>query len=194
MPNLSGPYQQIKAKIKADCPSIQFVSMWNNQMRDLHNEKTWNFPLPAVFIEFTKPSKVGVLGNGWRIFEPLFVRVHVIREFYNATASIDFMEEDPGAFDLMQEVYQGLSGYEPDGCVAMFSYSEEMDYDHDNLLHLILTFQTNYIDSSMNRPVNGIPWLPPKDLEIIVNPWEDGIILQNNNGPLITDQDGYFLW
>lgn len=195
MANLRGPYEQIKLRIQTMCPSVKFVTLWNNQLRDLKNQKTWDFPLPAVLIEFVRPEKVGILGNGVRIFEPLYIRFHILQDFYNATNGVDFMEENPGGFDLLEELYSALFGYEPDGCVAMFPTQEEFDYDHDNIQHFIGTYQTNYVDFNQNRPVNGVPWdASPRVLDIIMVPWDEGIIIQNDEGPLLQDNGGYFLW
>jgi hypothetical protein len=198
MANLTGPYEQIKAQIKAQCTDIQFVSMWNQQVRDMAKSKEWQVPFPSAFIEFVRPEKIQILGNGWRIFEPLYVKVHIVQTFYNATNGIDFMEENPLVFDgLLQEVYASLFQFEPDGCVAMFPTQEEGDYDHDDVYHTIITFQTNYVDGSRNEPIGGIPWnTRPEPLDIILNPWEEGVMIQDNGGPLYVTSgagDGYFL-
>ena len=193
MANLTGPYEQIKARIQTQCPDIQFVSMWNQQVRDMAKAKEWQIPFPSAFIEFVRPEKVQILGNGWRIFEPLYVKVHIVQTFYNATNGVDFMEENPGVFDgLLQEVYAAMFQYEPDGCVAMFPTQEEGDYDHDDVYHTIITFQTNYVDGSRNEPVGGFPWnTSPMNLDIIVNPWGDCILVQGDTGPLlVVNPDG----
>lgn len=213
MPNLRGPYEQIKSRIQQQCPDITFVSMWNQQVRDMKKSREWNFSFPACFIEFVRPEKVQILGNGWRIFEPLFVKVHIISTFFNATNGIDAFEEYPFQFDLNEEVYAALFQYEPDGCVAMFPTAEEGDYDHDDVYHTTITFQTNFVDGSRNEPVEGIPWSegsPPNALDIILNPWVPGgsdpnpaqspqppisagdvILIQDDEGPLFQDDIGY---
>lgn len=151
-------FLDIEAKLKSDLPNIKFINPWNNQVDLIQDGKIYSFPLPAIFIGFAAPSEIKQLGNGNQIYDPLVIEVHIVQEFYHDAEN---MERNLDIFDLRTLVYQTLQNFEPDGCVQFIRFEEEQDVNHTNVYHFIQRYRTNYVDSTLNQPVNGIDTTPP---------------------------------
>jgi len=154
----------IQAYLIAAFPNIYgysgsiFVRLWNNQvqlMKDETNEaQMYPFPLPAIFIEFLNDNEITQLGNGVQMFDPLTVRLHIVDNEFDSMDGC--MEQNLNILTLKQQIYASMQGFEPNGAVAFVRTQETQDYDHSNVYHFIQDYQTNYVDFTLNRPVNGI--------------------------------------
>ena len=197
MANLRIPYESFKAQIIATCPGIAFVSMWNAQAKNLMGEhpSQWPFAVPAVFIEFLNPMKYTQMTNGLQLLEALNIRLHFVNTFFNATNGIDVLEEDPGQFDLIESVFAALDGFQTEGCVCCVRTGQGADYDHTDVEHYWCDFVSNYVDASRLRPVGGVEWaVSPRILDIIITPWDDNLLIQDDGGPIYTDEEGWLLY
>jgi hypothetical protein len=158
-------YQDIKERIKSQCPEIMHVAVFNNQVELLQNNYTKEgqyenttqvFEIPAAFIEIESPSEIHQLGNGAQLYDPMVVKIHIVHTFFHGP---DY-DENLEVFDLKMLVFKALQKWEPNGCVAWVRTSEEQDYDHTSIYHFIMGFTTNYVDTSMIEPVNPGTTLP----------------------------------
>lgn len=154
----------IQTKLGATVPEILFIHMWNNQverLKEVNDEgiSTYVFPLPATLIEFVSPMEILQLGNGVQLYDPLIIRIHFVHNLLDAGDGT--MEQNLEVFDLKNKVYKALQGFEPAGAVAFVRVAEEQDYDHPNLYHFIMDFQTNFVDASAIKPVDGVDSISP---------------------------------
>jgi len=150
-------------------PAFNFVQVWNNQLETDGENKMYSFAYPALFVEIVSPGQIIQLGNGVQHYEPLIVRLHILQEFYNATDGNGILEQDLTIFDLRQIVYEGMQGWEPDNCVAWVRTGETQDTNHSNVYHFIQEYTTSYVDSTMERPVDGLTKTPPTDYSGVVS-------------------------
>jgi hypothetical protein len=154
----------IQAKLGTDVPEVLFIHMWNNQHERLKEDNeegisTYLFPLPATLIEFVGPMEIQQLGNGVQLYDPLIIRIHLLHNMLDAGDGT--MEQNLLVFDIKNKVYKSLQAFEPTGAVAFVRVFEEQDYDHPNLYHFIIDFQTNFVDSATIKPVDGVDSTSP---------------------------------
>lgn len=156
-----------------------YARVWNNQLDNLEDGKSYSWPRPAAFVEVISPASFEVIGLGFRSAD-LGIRIHLIHDFYDAGDGT--YEQDLTIFDLRDKVVSahntdtnvqsGLSQYCPTACGPMNCIAESQDYDHGNLYHYILEFITNFTDSKGSKydPANGqfIEELTP-DLDLQVD-------------------------
>ena len=120
-----------------------FARIWNNQLRDIKDGKSYEWPRPAAFVEVISPATFETIGLGFRSAD-LGIRIHLVHEYFNMDGS---MEQDLAIFDLRDKVIASLSQYCPTACGPLNCTNEEQDYDHDNLYHYVCEFVCNFIDS-----------------------------------------------
>ena len=120
-----------------------YSRLWNNQLRDLEGDKGYAWPMPAAFVEVVSPVSYDILGLGFRSAD-IGIKIHLIHEFLNQDGTF---EQDLTIFDLRDQIIKGLSQYCPTACGALNCISESNDSDHDNLVHYVMEFVCNFIDS-----------------------------------------------
>lgn len=182
-------YTDIKAQIQAQVPEILHIALFNNQIELLKNEENntadsgsytnsiYSFARPALFVEFVNPIEIKQLGGGLQEFD-LQIKIHIVHDFYNG----DNMEEDLTILDLKDNVYKALQGFEPTKSVSMVRKYEEVDYDHGNLNHYIQVYETNYVESVAERPLNGIVIQPPITLDLDKDLDIDNPVIRTGDG------------
>jgi hypothetical protein len=168
--------------------------VWNNQVQTLLDGKSETFGssteisgqnnLKAILVEFQSPNEIQQLGNGVQCYDPLFIRLHIIHDFYDAQDGT--MGQNLDVLDLVNSVFLSMQDWMPDmmninGTLTQIPVgnvvrvSEEQDYDHGNLYHFIQTYKTTWIDNGMLRPVGGSVTAPPISYTLIVTPaWISG--------------------
>jgi len=155
-------------------PLFKHIRVWNNQLEqeraDPNNQLS--YPKPALFIELANTSDIQQMGAGAQIYNDLRVRLHIIHEHYNEYTNGNIFDEDVKVFDIAQRLYYAINKYEPSGAVAMVRVNEELDFNHDNLYHLVQEYATNLVDLSREEPLNFVPMPTPLaiDLSLNINP------------------------
>lgn len=130
-----------------------YVRLWNNQVdREMAGE-TYNYPKPAAFVEIANPVQLDEIGQNFRSGR-MTVNVHLVHEYYNEDGTF---EQDLEIFDLRDKVVKQLSQFKPTASGQMFSTGEELDYDHNNVVHYTIFFVCEFIDSKAS------PWDPPRE-------------------------------
>lgn len=145
---------------------VKFCQVWNNQTRDEADGKMYDYPKPAVFVEFANLEDIEQLGNGNQIYNDMTVRLHVVQDFYNATDGNGIEEQNLTIFDLTQQVYRALNKFEPTGAAAMVRTGEQQQSDHTNIYEFIQDYKTNLIDLSIDEPVGFIIKPPTTDYHL----------------------------
>lgn len=155
-------------------PLFKHIRVWNNQLEleraDPNNQLS--YPKPALFIELANTSDIQQMGAGAQIYNDLRVRLHIIHEHYNEYTNGNIFDEDVKVFDIAQQLYYAINKYEPSGAVAMVRINEELDFNHDNLYHLVQEYATNLVDLTREEPLNFVPAPSPLaiDLSLNINP------------------------
>jgi len=137
-----------------------FIAVWNNQVEQLSKGTSYNFQMPAIFIEFVT-NEVIVLGSGVESFDPLDIKIHIVDDMIDAGDGTQ--DQNLRIFEFKHQVYTLLKQFKPSHCVPLFRVNEKQDYDHNNLYHYIQTYRTNYIDNSMQTPVGKIIYTYPPE-------------------------------
>ena len=161
----------------ATVPGIKFQRAWNDQLNQEEQSEQYSFPSPAVFPEFLNPNEIKQLGDNIQLYDPLTVRLHILH--WQLDAADGTMEQNLDAWSFAQEVYKKMQKFEPDGAVAFVRMSEERDYNHKGVYHLIQDYKTNYIDSTVQESTDGteIPGgtiTPNLDVTYDPSPFLDG--------------------
>lgn len=139
---------------------IQFCQVWNNQTTFEAEGTHYNYPKPAVFVEFANLEDIEQLGNGNQIYNDMIIRLHIVQDFYNATDGLGVEEQNLTIFDLTQKVFAGLNKFEPSGAVALVRVAEQHKSDHTNIYEFIQDYRTNLVDLTTDEP-SGFIIKPP---------------------------------
>lgn len=159
-------FLDIKSRIINNIPEITYVRMFNNQLQNaVNNNSTYDFPIPCVFVEFDSPNEPKQLGVGFQIYEPLYVKLHlVVNELDSADGNLD---QNLNIFDLKDSLYTIMQKFNPDKASIFIRSSEEQDYDHDNIYVWKQTYTTTYIDGLMEEPINFV-YNSPEDTNLTI--------------------------
>lgn len=157
-------YLELKARLEAQVPEINFIAMWNNQLQDLIDGKNYAFRQNAVLIEFVAPTPIGGVGNNVQMYEPLEVKLHIIHLQYDAKDGT--MDNNLDVFDFKQKIYKAIQLFQGSKTSVFDRQSEEQDYDHSNLYHYIQSYFIALTDDAMPLPINGTDYEPPLTTEI----------------------------
>lgn len=136
-----------------------FSRVWNNH---LDEERNYNFPKPAAFVEVITSPLWEVLGEGYRGSD-LGFRIHLIHEFFNNDGTF---EQDLAIFDLRDKVISLLHRYVPTGCGPLTAIREEQDFQHTQVYHYIIDYVAFYIDDAAAASYEESD--PPTDLTITI--------------------------
>lgn len=148
-----------------DGTPFKFVQVYNGQFEDFQEGKNYDFPKPAVLVEFINDQPIQTLGNRTQIYDPLMVRLHIVHEMFNADGGK--MERNLEVMDLGDKLFNRFHLFEPNGAVAFTRTNESRDYNHTNIYHFIQDYITNYIQQMDN---DDITKAPPIALTIDVTP------------------------
>ena len=151
----------IMERLTSQVPSLAFVRIWNNQLADETDGKTYDFPKPAAFVEISIPNQHHPLGQAFSQIDAEVI-IHLITEDYDMTDGS--YEQFTQPYDLKAQINAALTNYQPTQCSSLMRKSESQDYNHSNLYHYIITYICAVIDTE------GVPGetlsIPPNDFTI----------------------------
>lgn len=152
MPGTRQPIEDILAKVRSmisvddmTVPMFRTVRIWNNQTEHEHKGQYVDYPKPACFLEVLNDVAWGQLLEGESIADLGFV-FHIIHEYYDDQGGN--FEQDLPVFDLRDAINKSFMLYKPPGCSHMMKASETMDYDHDNIYHMLVGFVSSFVDDT----------------------------------------------
>ena len=163
-------FNDIKTKIAAIAPEIEFIQMYNSQFEDLGGEQgaaIYSFPMPCALIEFDDNIEWHQLGAGVQIADPLYITIHIGHNLLDAQDGT--MEQNLLVYDLATKLFKGLNKFTPSGASMFIRTGHTQDKKHDNVYHFQQRYMTNYIDNERIEPEDGIIKDPPTDLDLTVN-------------------------
>jgi hypothetical protein len=147
-----------RGRAKDTSSRIRYWGKWRRgHLENMREGKKLGHDFPAVFFEFVSPGEVLSIGGGVQMFDPVFVRVHVIHKFLNNTEGGTELNLD--YYDLGKEVHGWFEGYKIEGAdygsSPMNRTSVEDDDEDDNLYQYRITYSTTWTDNSLKWPRGG---------------------------------------
>jgi len=171
----------LKAVLEA-ITTVQHVNKWRNQHLKVIEGKMELFQYPAVFIEFdsTVPTNAQSLGGGIQIYNVKF-KLHLLSWVLDS-ADGDF-EKDLEIYDLQDEVYLKVQKFypgatnetDPVGHCDRVGYSEDYEWSHAGVTHMIQEWDATIVDRVRQEPINGVLG-PEPPVQLDVNVEVDGTV------------------
>jgi hypothetical protein len=161
MSGIRQPIEDVLTRIRAELPQFLTVRVWNNQVDMERDGRYQAYLKPACFLEVLNDVVWEQLSEGFSAAD-LGFRFHIVHEYYDDQAGN--FEQDLPVFDLRDAVIKAFMLYKPVGCGHMTKINEVMDYDHDNIYHLLVDFVAHFIDDKGAKEY--IEKEPPTDLEL----------------------------
>jgi hypothetical protein len=143
MAGIKQPILDILTKLK-DVTEIQYIRIWNNQVKHEDEGKIYDWPKPAVFLEVISSPQWQEMGNGYQGAD-IGWRLHLVHEQFDAQDGT--FEQNLAVFDIRDNIVRKLSFYEPTGCGPLVKRSEGFDYDHTQIYVYVIDFTCFFIDS-----------------------------------------------
>lgn len=137
-------YTALRTQIEANCPSIKYTRLFNDQFTQSNNDDSDKdiqeaFPYPCVFIEFPSDNPQSSSGFGAKRLDVL-IRIYIGFESYKL--------EDTAVFDIAAEVQEALEGYSTDAITTLQYEAQRMDSNHDNVYIYQFEFSTQFSDET----------------------------------------------
>jgi hypothetical protein len=148
--------------LRDEIPDFLTISEWNNQIDEINEGEQYGFMLPACFIEIVNEREKIQLGNGATLYDPLYIKFHIIDEQLNMDTFTDNNNLDMNLkyYDYIASLYNKLYLHEFNKASGLVHKSDENDTQHTNIYHVISTFVTNYVDFTNVNPKNAISFSP----------------------------------
>jgi len=135
-----------------DAQAFPYCAVFNNQVKEEEDGKTFNFTKPAVLIEIQNAMEgIELLGAYATINENMVFRFSIVMEQLDssigAVPPATGMDENLDIFDLRDALKTALTGFKPTNCSQLMYVSESQDYNHDNIYVYGISFKCSYIDT-----------------------------------------------
>lgn len=169
--------KQLITELKAKLNSINIVTqdsitipltalVWNNQIEYLRQGQQMVLPNICSFVEIIVNNSNAVGGQSYNIDSELTINIHLLHTHYSTEGSND---ENLLVYDLRKLVIDKLYNYKSNSMVSTINkISEQMDYDHDNLYHYILTYNARIREQINTENIFTLS-VPPISLQLDVN-------------------------
>lgn len=161
MAGIRQPLEDVLNRIRTDLTQFQTVRVWNNQIEMEHAGKYQAYAKPACFVEILNDVVWGQLAEGYSSAD-LGYRFHIVHEFYDAQDGT--YEQDLVVFGLRDDLIANMMLFQPTGCGHLTKINEIMDYDHENVYHMIIDFVCHFIDDKGVK--QQITKNPPTDINL----------------------------
>jgi hypothetical protein len=142
---------------------IQYVAIFNNQIKEEQDGKTFDFPKPAILIEIENPNTgLQTLGRDNVTVSEITWRLSIVHEQLDAMDGT--LDQNLDVFDYRDLVKVAMTSFAPKNC-SLWQYSEEsQDYAHNNIYVYGISFKCSYVDTK------GSPLDPDSDQYITFEP------------------------
>jgi len=151
-------FEDILTVAKEKFPEILHVNKWGNQVQMILEGEYQMIELPAMFIELVSPMTINQLGDGVQIYDPLYIRLHLVHSFYNEYLNEDefsAMERNLEIFDLKQKMYLAFERFRLSGGGGVMNRTSEDEEVIDTLCHYTQEFTTTFVDTSKTTSEQG---------------------------------------
>jgi hypothetical protein len=151
-------FEDILSVAKDRFPEIVHVNKWGNQVEMILAGEYQMINLPAMFIEVVSPMTINQLGDGVQIYDPLYIRLHLVDSFYNEFLNDDefsAMERNLEVFDLKQKMYIAFQNFRLSGGGGIMYRTSEEEEVVDTLCHYTQEFTTTFVDATNTTSEQG---------------------------------------
>lgn len=151
-------FEDILSVAKDKFPEIVHVNKWGNQVEMILAGEYQMINLPAMFIEVVSPMTINQLGDGVQIYDPLYIRLHLVDSFYNEFLNDDefsAMERNLEVFDLKQKMYIAFQSFRFSGGGGIMYRTSEEEEVVDTLCHYTQEFTTTFVDATNTTSEQG---------------------------------------
>lgn len=159
MAGIKTPIQDILAKLATldvvngdGQPAKLYVRIWNNQTQKRMEGKSYDYRLPAAFLEVVSPAHYETVGERIKAGDIAF-RVHIEHEYYNGEGTF---EQDLRIFDLRDSIDALLHGFQPTGCGLLEPLVETQNNDHENINTYEIDFIAQFIDTVAQKTYTNV--------------------------------------
>ena len=164
--------------------NVNYVRIYKNQLKSLLNGEINDLALindkgdkVAIIVQFMSPMPIETLGNGWQVYNPLNIKLHILHQFFDAQDGTQ--DQDLIILDIAEKIYDAFQEWMPDTVTidgidypvnvgVMTRTSEEQEEeDYGNVYCFKQNYTTTFTDVLKNRPENGILASPNTNLEVV---------------------------
>jgi hypothetical protein len=142
---------------------VQYVAIFNNQVREEQDGKTFDFPKPALLIEIENPNQgLQTLGQDNVTVSEITWRISIVHE--QLDASDGTLDQNLDVFDYRDLVKVAMTGIRPKNCSHWMYVEESQDYAHNNIYVYSIGFKCSFVDTK------GSPLDPDSNTYITFEP------------------------
>ena len=164
--------------------NVNYVRIYKNQLKSWLNGEINDLALindkgdkVAIIVQFMSPMPIETLGNGWQVYNPLNIKLHILHQFFDAQDGTQ--DQDLIILDIAEKIYDAFQEWMPDTVTidgidypvnvgVMTRTSEEQEEeDYGNVYCFKQNYTTTFTDVLKNRPENGILASPNTNLEVV---------------------------
>jgi hypothetical protein len=142
---------------------VQYVAIFNNQVREEQDGKTFDFPKPAILIEIENPNQgLQTLGQDNVTVSEITWRISIVHEQLDAADGT--LDQNLDVFDYRDLVKVAMTGIRPKNCSHWMYVEESQDYAHNNIYVYSIGFKCSFVDTK------GSPLDPDSNTYITFEP------------------------
>lgn len=142
---------------------VQYVAIFNNQVREEQDGKTFDFPKPALLIEIENPNQgLQTLGQDNVTVSEITWRISIVHEQLDAADGT--LDQNLDVFDYRDLVKVAMTGIRPKNCSHWMYVEESQDYAHNNIYVYSIGFKCSFVDTK------GSPLDPDSNTYITFEP------------------------
>jgi len=142
---------------------VQYVAIFNNQVKEEQDGKTFDFPKPALLIEIENPNQgLQTLGQDNVTVSEITWRISIVHEQLDAADGT--LDQNLDVFDYRDLVKVAMTGIRPKNCSKWMYVEESQDYAHNNIYVYSVGFKCSFVDTK------GSPLDPDSDVYTTIDP------------------------
>jgi hypothetical protein len=142
---------------------VQYVAIFNNQVKEEQDGKTFDFPKPALLVEIENPNQgLQTLGQDFVTVSEITWRISIVHEQLDAADGT--MDQNLDVFDYRDLVKVAMTGIRPKNCSKWMYVEESQDYAHNNIYVYSVGFKCSFVDTK------GSPLDPDSNTYITFEP------------------------
>jgi hypothetical protein len=142
---------------------VQYVAIFNNQVKEEQDGKTFDFPKPALLVEIENPNTgLQTLGQDNVTVSEITWRISIVHEQLDAADGT--LDQNLDVFDYRDLVKVAMTGIRPKNCSKWMYVEESQDYAHNNIYVYSVGFKCSFVDTK------GSPLDPDSNTYITFEP------------------------
>jgi hypothetical protein len=142
---------------------VQYVAIFNNQVKEEQDGKTFDFPKPALLVEIENPNQgLQTLGQDFVSVSEITWRISIVHEQLDAADGT--LDQNLDVFDYRDLVKVAMTGIRPKNCSKWMYVEESQDYAHNNIYVYSVGFKCSFVDTK------GSPLDPDSNTYITFEP------------------------